>query len=232
MSAGASQRFLGVLTGGADNESPTLTTLCRRTLALVPASSVSVVLMDRGHNQSLAGASDATAESIQNLEFTLGEGPGVDAYAEGRPVLIDDLHAIDGRWPQFSGAATELGVCAVLALPLQVGAIRLGVLALYRDQPWLVSTEQLTDVLLVADLVTHLVLAAQSEVASESVAWALDVSDYRVVVHQATGMISAQLEIGIEEALVRLRGRAFGAERPIDEVAEDVLAGFLSFEEA
>ena len=231
MSAESSKEFLAVLTGDVEGEAPTLTTLCRRTLDLLPASGASVVLMSREHIQGLTGASDATAGAVGDLEFMLGEGPCVDAYAESRPVLVDDMGAVDGRWPQFSAMAVGLGVRAVCAMPLQLGAIKLGVVAFYRDQPGAMSGEELGDALLVADLLTHLVLGLQSEAASETVAWALDGSDLRVVVHQATGMISAQLDCGVEEALVRLRGHAFGAERAIDEVAKDVVAGSLRFDD-
>ncbi|MHB8328962.1 MAG: GAF domain-containing protein [Acidimicrobiales bacterium] len=232
MSADAARHFSEVLTRTVDGEERSLTTLCQRTLELLPVSGAAVVLMGRERNQGLVGAFGATAAAVQDVEFTLGEGPGIDAFAEGRPVMVDDLHAVDGRWPQFSPSAAGLGVRAVTALPLQVGAIRLGVLILYRDQPGALVAERLTEALLVADLLTHLVLAMQSDAASESLAWALDAPDYRVVVHQATGMVSAQLNCGVEEALVRLRGHAFAAERPIDQVAEDVVEGSLRFEDA
>jgi hypothetical protein len=117
------------------------------------------------------------------------------------------------------------------ALPLQVGAIKLGVLVLYRDQPGVLEGEELAAALVVADLVTNQVLDIQAGVVSESLAWGLEVDDYRAVVHQATGMVSAQLDCGIGEALVRLRGHAFGAERPIEQVAADVVTGDLRFEE-
>jgi hypothetical protein len=124
-----------------------------------------------------------------------------------------------------------LGVRAVHAFPLGVGTIKLGVLVLYRDQPVALVGEELTESLLLADLVGRLVLGMLAEVISESLAWSLDVSDSRAVVHQATGMISAQLNVGIEEALVRLRGHAFALDQPIDEVAAEVVAEELRFNE-
>jgi len=89
----------------------------------------------------------------------------------------------------------------------------------------------LADAMEVADLVTQLVLVMQSEAATESVAWALDVSDHRAVVHQATGMIAVQIDGDVDEALVRLRAYSFSADRPIREVAEDVVAGQLRFDD-
>jgi hypothetical protein len=44
-------------------------------------------------------------------------------------------------------------------------------------------------------------------------------------------MIAAQLDVGVAEALVRLRANAFATDRPIDQVATDVVAGRRRFEE-
>ena len=105
MSDGIGKRFLTVLKGNGDVEPPTLTTLCFRTLELIPATGASIVLMSRGRDQGLAGASGSSALAGQDLEFTLGQGPGVDAYADGKAVLVEDLISSDGRWPLFSAAA-------------------------------------------------------------------------------------------------------------------------------
>jgi hypothetical protein len=176
-------------------------------------------------------ASYGVPVSVQGLEFTLGEGPASDAYAEGKPVLVEDLSFASNYWPQFARALTDTGILSTYAFPLQVGAIKLGVLVLYRDQPGVLGGDELSAALLVANLVTNQVLDLQAGAASESLAWGLEVDDYRAVVHQATGMISAQLDCGISEALVRLRGHAFGAEQPIEEIANDVVAGKLRFDE-
>jgi GAF domain-containing protein len=231
MSGKRREGFLAVLAGRADGEPPSLVLLCRRTLELLPLSGASIVLTGGGQNQGLAVAFGEVALVALDLEFTLGEGPGADVSANGKPVVIDDLQPDDGRWPQFSMAAAKLGVSSICALPLQVGSTLVGVLSLYGDEPGVMQAEQLADALLVADLITDLVLALQSEVTSEAVAWALEASDYRAVVHQATGMIAAQLNCGVEEALVRLRARAFATEVPIDDVADGVVRGTLRFDE-
>ena len=190
----------------------------------------SVVLMGDDTFPSVAGAYGVSV-AVQDLEYTLGEGPATDAYAQGKPVLVDDLAFVKSRWPQFTRSLADTGIRSIYALPLQVGAIKLGVLVLYRDQPDVLGGDELSAALLVANLVTNQVLDLQAGAASESLAWGLEVDDYRAVVHQATGMISAQLDCSIGEALVRLRGHAFGAERPIEEVASDVVTGKLRFDD-
>jgi len=224
-------RFWTVLSGVADGDRPSLATLCRGCVELLPVSGAAISLMDPTQSQSVASAFDGRARAIQDLEFTLGQGPAVDAFAQGRPVLVGDVRALGQRWPQFSAAVAAMGVQAVFALPLQEKATRLGVLVLYRDTAGPLVDGDLTNALEVADLVTQLVLVLQSEAAAESVAWALEVADHRAVVHQATGMIAAQIEAHVDEALVRLRAHAFAADRPIQEVAEQVVTGQLRFDE-
>ena len=225
------KRLWAVLSGADGHEPPSLATLCRGCVALLPVSGAAVSLMAPAQSQSVASAFDGTARAIQDLEFTLGEGPAIDSYAEGRPVLVDDVRSLGRRWPQFSTAVAAMGVRAVFALPLQSLGTRIGVLVLYRDAVGALTDSELADALEVADLVTQLVLVMQSEVVTESVAWALDVSDHRAVVHQATGMIAVQIDADVDEALVRLRAHSFATDRTIRDVADDVVTRQIRFDD-
>jgi len=224
------EKFLAALISGSDGESPSLTTVCRTATQLLRMTGSSVVLMGEDTFPSVASAYGVSV-TVQDLEFTLGEGPASDAFAQGKPVLVGEMSLLGSRWPQFSRAISEAGIHSVHAFPLQLGAIKLGVLVLYRDEPGLLEGEDLSAARLVADLVTNQVLDMQAGVLSESLAWGLEVDDYRAVVHQATGMISAQLDCPMSDALVRLRGRAFSREQPIDLVAAEVVTGDLRFDE-
>lgn len=231
MNARDPKRFWAVLSGAADHERPSLATLCRGCVALLPVSGAAISLMAHSHPQSVASAFDGRTRALQDLEFTLGEGPAMDAYTQGMPVLVPDVRNRASRWPQFSVAVAAMGVEAVFAMPLLTTAASIGVLVLYRDEAGALEENQLADALEVADLVTQLVLVMQSEAATESVAWALDVSDHRAAVHQATGMIAVQIDSDVDEALVRLRAHSFAADRPIRDVAEDVITGRLRFDD-
>jgi hypothetical protein len=218
------------LIADSENGLLSLTTVCRSATRLLQMSGSSVVLMGDDTFPSVASAYGVSV-IVQDLEFTLGEGPAMEAYAGGKPVLVDDMRSFVNRWPLFTRAIADAGIRSLYALPLQLGAIKLGVLVLYRDQPGVMEGEALAAALLVADLVTNQVLDMQAGAVSESLAWGIEVDDYRAVVHQATGMISAQLDCPIGEALARLRARSFAVERPIDKVAADVVTGRLRFGE-
>lgn len=223
-------QFLAALSGGSEDELPSLASVCRSATGPLRMSGASVVLMGEHALPSVVGAYGVSV-AVQDLEFTLGEGPAGDAYTEGKPVLVDDLAVFSSRWPQLTRALADTDIRSMYALPLQVGAIKLGVLVLYCDRPGVLEGERLSAALLVADVITNKVLDLQSGAVSESLAWGLQVDDYRAVVHQATGMLSVQLDCEIGEALVRLRGHAFATQRPIDQVAADVVTGELRFDE-
>ena len=151
----------------------------------------------------------------------------MDASHSGRPVLQPDLvRTAPLRWPAFAGGALQAGVRALFAFPLQVGAIRVGVLDLYRDRVGPLSADELTEALSFADAATLVLLNVQ---AGYSVSMPVPVLDDRAEVHQATGVVSVQAGVGMAEALVLLRARAFADERPLGNLASDVLAGTVSF---
>ena len=225
------ERFLAAVIDRSGDQAPTLELICQVCCDLLPITFASVVLMGTEGVEGITGASDPLAAAIQNEEFTLGEGPATEVRRHGRPVLVSDLGDATSDWPQFAPAVTRLGVGAIYAVPLRIGAVDLGVLVLGSTTPRALVGEELGDSLVLADLIGRLVLDLQAGVASESLAWALDATDSRTVVHQATGMIAAQLNVSVAEALIRLRANAFATDRPIDQVATEVVAGQRRFEE-
>jgi hypothetical protein len=212
---------------------PALERLCLGSVDVLGVTGAALILMSGPEPGALVTGSSGGSAAIEEIQFSLGEGPCFHAFQSGRPVLEPDLAASTAatRWPVFVQQALAGGARAVFALPLQLGAIRLGVLYLYRDCPGMLTTEQLVDAFGVAQLATHLLLGIQSQTATAELGPGLgnDWGD-RAAVHQATGMIAAQLNASLSDALARLRGHAYGDERSIYDVAVDVLDGRLRFE--
>ncbi len=225
------EQFLAGVIDRSGNRAPTLDLICRVCCDLLPITVASVVLMGDQGVEGITGSSDELAAAIQNEEFTLGEGPATEVRRQGRPVLVSDLSDVTSDWPQFVPAAERLGIRALYAIPLRIGAVDLGVLVLGGAKPRAMASQEVADSLLLGDLISRLVLDLQAGVTSESLAWALDATDSRTVVHQATGMIAAQLNVGVAEALVRLRANSFATDRPIDQVATEVIARRRRFED-
>jgi hypothetical protein len=172
---------------------------------------------------------DGASARLDDLQFTLGQGPGVDAAASGELVLEPDLQVVPAqRWPAFTPAALELGVRAVFAVPLQIGVIRLGVVLAHRDEPGMMSGAALADLLVFASAATGALLGPLT--GGPEPRWLSEqTSGYRAKVHQATGMISAQLDVTQAVALIRLRAYAFSQHRPLSDVAADVVARRVRF---
>jgi len=196
-------------------------------------SGAGVMLMSGDVPQGSVCTTNKVSAIIEELQYALGEGPCVDAYRQERPVLEADLaHPVTPRWLAFTGPAVEAGVRAVFGFPLQVGAVRLGALNLYRDRPGSLSDEQHADALVLADVVAEAVLVLQADAPPGKLAAALEVgADFHYVVHQASGMIAAQLEVSVGQALIRLRAYAFGNDRPLAEVADEVVDRVLRFDD-
>ena len=200
--------------------------LCAMCPEVAGVSGAGVMLMAGDMPGGSLCASDEVSQLIEDLQYTLGEGPCVDAHQSGAFVSEPDLaEPVTSRWPAFTPPALRGGVRAVFGFPLQVGTIRLGALNLYRVMPGPLTSDQQADALMVADITAHWVLNAQSAAPANTVAVELEANaDFHFSVHNAAGIVSIQENISVDEALIRLRAFAFSNDLPISEVARNVIA--------
>lgn len=198
--------------------------LCRAAVRCLGVDGASVMATSGLLVREPLAASDGLSAQLEELQFTTGDGPGVADFAFGAPVLIPDLGSVAARWPVFVPAAVAAGAQALFAVPLQAGAIQVGVLAAYRSQPGSLTATQLADVLVLADIALQMVLDAAEGISGSPDYRPLDgLSDRHAEVHQAVGMISVQLGVDLGEALVRLRAYAFASGAALGDVADDVV---------
>jgi len=223
-------RILSQLVAG-DGPGPGTKKLCEVCLEVTAVTGAGIMLMSGETPRGSICTTDAVSALIEDLQYSLGEGPCVDAYHEGRPVLEPDLvHPDAWRWPAFRGPAVDAGVRGVFGFPLHVGTVRLGALNLYRDRPGPLSDDQHSDATVMASVAAQTVLVMQAGAPPGQLGAELECgADFRYVVHQAAGMVSAQLDINVGQALVRLRAHAFAGDRPLTDVAEDVVNRRLRF---
>jgi hypothetical protein len=209
--------------------------LCAAAVTAVRVDGAGVTVMVSPTVRDTVHATDRVAGELEEWQLTFGQGPCVDAFSDGGPVLAADLRATDclARWPVFTPAALDSGARAVFALPLQVGAIRLGVLDLYRTRPGPLSTHELADALAIADTAGMMLLdtAAGTQPDTAELAWQRDdPTAHQAEVHQATGMILVQLGVSAEAAFARLRAYAYAHDRRLGDVARDVVERRLRFD--
>ena len=206
--------------------------LCLVSAEVTCMSGAGIMLMSGDVPRGSVCTTDEVSARIEQLQYDLGEGPCVDAYRLERPVLEPDLAApASPRWLAFTGPALGAGARAVFGFPLQVGTVRLGALNLYRDRPGPLDDERHADALVMADIAAQAVLLLQADAPPGRLAAELEAgAEFQYIVHQAAGMVAAQLDITVTEALIRLRAHAFGNDRALTEVARDVVARALRFD--
>lgn len=174
-------------------------------------------------------SSDAESSRRDEIQFDLGEGPSWQAHQTGQAVVESDLVTSPSRaWPAAASALIAAGVASVAAFPLSYGRLDLGAVDLYSDE-----RRELDDV--EVDQATTLACIAGRSVLTRALD-ALAAGDDSLFptsfpreVHQASGMVMMQLGVGVDEALLVIRGHAWSSGRPLREVASEIVLHRLDF---
>lgn len=228
---GDDNRRARILTELIGTSEPDLATrrLCEVCADVTGVTGAGIMLMSGDDARGSLCTSNSVSALIERLQFDLGEGPCVDAYSLDRPVLEPDLARPETpRWLGFAGPALRGGVGAVFGFPMRVGTVRLGALNLYTTDPGPLSDDQYSNAVVMADVAAQAVLLLQANASPGQLATELEASaNFQYVVHQASGMVAAQLDVSVGQALVRLRAHAFSNNRSLTEVARAVVSRML-----
>jgi hypothetical protein len=214
----------------ADEVVGPLRQVCADAAHALDANGVGLSVMTTDGIHGMAAASDPVTARIEELQFTFGEGPCIDAFTASRPVLISELGpAALRRWPVYTPAVTNAGIQAVFAFPLQVGAARLGVLDVFRSRAGPLSRVELGEAFTFVDRAVTTLLDGQERTSAVSedpngLDRLDEAFDHGAELFQAQGMVMVQLGVPIAEALVRIRAYAYTEGRPLSEVAADIVA--------
>lgn len=203
-----------------------LRAICQACLDVLPVSGAGVMLMAERAHQGTLYATDEVIQRLEDLQNAAAEGPCIDSYVLGRPVLEADLAGAGTRtWPVLAPSACAAGIQALFSFPLQIDDTNIGAFNLYRTVPSPLTPTQIDDARLLAAMATREVLGLQEEAVPGSLPDLIaDLSGDRAVIEQATGMAAAQLTVDIVEAARRLRQAAAHQDRPLAELAHDVVS--------
>jgi hypothetical protein len=155
----------------------------------------------------------------------------VDAINRGVPQSLPDLTQARGAWPLFLPEIARFGISGLFAIPLQIGAIKVGSLDLYCDSQPPFGPTDFADAVAISELVAAMLLNPDGDgwtSGSLGPWWNQPLSTREV--HQATGMVMAQLGTDARSAYVRLQSFAFGNGRLLGDVARDVVELRLRFD--
>jgi hypothetical protein len=177
--------------------------VCAAGVELLGMSGAGLTLMTKT-GLGAVWASDEACQKVEDLQFALGEGPALDAFRFAVPALEPSLADATDRWPFFGPQALALGVEAAFSFP---------------------SSDELADALVLADVVTEDLIDLQAQGALH---WGpSDHLAQRARVHQATGMVSVQIDSDMATALACIRAYAYSNDVTISDVADEVLGRTL-----
>lgn len=171
----------------------------------------------------------STAREFEDLQLTLGEGPGPEAVRTGAMVCVSDLTRISaGRWPALAVEAPGLTARAVFCFPMAIGAIKVGVLSAVRRAPGPLTSEQSDDALILASALTARCLNGDEPHSSGPDPAEALCDLQNAVFHQATGMLSVQLSLPLP-ALPRLRAHTYSSGRSVIDTSMTWWAGAFAW---
>jgi hypothetical protein len=217
---------LGTLNESAGRESE----LWRPFLQVAPVTGVALSTIAAYLGSETVAASGPIAARIDEVQFDLGEGPCWDAMNTSAPVFDPDVRADpQHNWPSFYEAISSDGVGAVFAFPLAFGPLKIGAVDLYSVEAHQLSAKESQQTAVLAKAASRIILNRALRIMDEP-AGTDDTSRFsRRIIHQATGMVLAQLTISADDAALLIRGHAFATGRSMAEVANDIVERQLSF---
>jgi GAF domain-containing protein len=193
--------------------------LCEAVRGILGADGASITVATGAVERVALAATDEVARHLDDLQDVLGDGPAGQAYRSAQPVVVD-LRGPSGEWSGFAGSAAQRTPAVhVAAFPMRAGTGVLGVLTLYRagDEPF---SGLLEEAAFLADAVGVALLhdPASTSDLGEGGSWS-----NRAEIHQATGMVVAQLAVSAKDALALLRAHAFALDQNLAQVAHAVV---------
>lgn len=206
-----------------------LTLLADRCVEVLDVDAAGIMLASSdGHLRVIASSSEAM-RILEVFEVQAQEGPCLDAYATGEPVVNQDLDETNGRWPLFSSEAVDAGFHSAHALPMHLRDSTIGALNLFRSGTGEMSIDDLAIAQAFADVATIAILQHRAANEARELAQQLTHAlNSRVMLEQAKGMVAERLGFDMQRSFSSLRNHARNNNLRLAEVAQSVIDGSLA----
>lgn len=196
----------------------------------LPIDGASISTLGAPFDTETVSASDPVAAELSELQIDVAQGPGWDAHFTQNPVCVPDLDEVPaGRWPLYLSGISASLMHAVYSFPLSIGGLRIGAVDLYSESVATFADSTIIEASALADAaatgVLRYSLLHRHDVESE------DGPHSRREVHQATGIVIAQMQVGADDALLLIRAHAFASGRSVRETAADITSRRISLKE-
>jgi GAF domain-containing protein len=174
-------------------------------------------------------SSSETMRVLELFEIQSQEGPCLDCYRTGLPVLNQDLTTGNGRWPRFAEEALAAGFHSVHALPMRLRGVVIGALNLFFVESGEMQQIDIEAAQAMADVATIAVLqhraALEAQILNEQLNYALN---SRIVIEQAKGMVAERENLNMEQAFAMVRNHARNHNLRLVDVARDIITAKLA----
>jgi GAF domain-containing protein len=198
--------------------------LADRAAGLLDGSTVGLLLADPKGQLRFVAASDETTRLLEMFQLQGSDGPCLDAYRTGEPVVNADLHTAAPRWPRFAPEATGIGIRSVHAFPLRLRRDVIGALGVFGttvgdlDQADVQIVQALADVAAIGLLQERAI--SRGEALTEQLQGALN---SRIIIEQAKGAIAQAHNVTVDTAFDLIRTYARRSNRRLTDVAQLVV---------
>jgi len=207
-----------------------LTTLADRCVEVLDISACGIMLVAPEGDLRVMTSSSEAMRVVEVFELQAQEGPCLDCYRSGRPVVNQDLAGSNGRWPRFSAVALQAGFRAADAVPMRLRGQVIGALNLFRSDVGSLTDDDVLVAQALADVATIAILQHRSTLAvrlvNEQLSQALN---SRILIEQAKGMLAQQGQFDMQQAFDRMRNHARSHNARLVDLATDIVSGTVHF---
>jgi transcriptional regulator with GAF, ATPase, and Fis domain len=205
-----------------------LHTLATRSVELLDADAAGIMLADQHGGLHVMASSTEEARLLELYELQNNEGPCLDCFQSGRPVVRDDLPAMRSSWPAFTKELQGLGFHSAQALPMRLRDETIGALNLFRLRPGRLTEADLSIGQAMADVATVGLIQERAIAASELLATHLQTAlTSRVQLEQAKGVLAQRAGLRMDEAFQVMRAYSRSHNRRLSDVAAQIIDGTL-----
>ena len=180
-----------------------------------------------GDLRVMASSSEAM-RVLELFEIQAQQGPCLDCFRTGKPVVNQDLVAANVRWPRFATEALAAGFHSVHALPMRLRGTVIGALNLFHIEPGAMREADVDAAQAFADVATIAILQHRAATEADALNEHLNIAlNSRIVIEQAKGVVAERQGVDMECSFATLRNHARNHNRRLVDVATDIIEGAL-----
>jgi transcriptional regulator with GAF, ATPase, and Fis domain len=184
--------------------------LAARCVGFSGAAAAGIVLSDGRGRLRCVAASQERAALIELLQLQTGDGPCLQCYRSGAPLLVARAAAEMERWPRLVPSLLAAGFAAVLAVPLRLRENTIGAVNLFYAEQDPEAQDDLHLVQALADVAALAMLNWPSRgTRPEDILARLQATiTNKATIEQAKGFLAETGGVSVEEAGAALRAYA------------------------